>query len=1346
MSRAKKNLTYFLSPLIFLLLLAVGWQFWLKPLALSFINSQIPQINSDQSVVSLSVDEIDISLLRLQLIASGLRIELRDQNLGIKPVRIKRLEAQLDIFNLIIGQLNVARLKMDGTEIEASLDLSQKSTEPVLIPIDAIFQWTELIPVDRFVLENNRVLLTFQDLKSNPKSTESSAQYPLQNPIQNSQLQMTIPLLTLQNRRSFLLLNLTPSQLEFQNAQNTTPVSAQLELSAQLNPKLLSLSKLRFTSQDTDISAQAQLADVKNLLESPRGELDYRARANLEGLRTIALTLFPQKSRTPSVTGQIESSGSLRLQGWPQLTGQFSLKTTPVVIDHYELGETELSAEITEEHLNLKRVAVKHPSGLFLLRQVFVEKKSPHKFSLALETEKFDLQKMFVSLNQGNIPAGFIAQAKTECGGQLLQEPTASCRVTLFLTDIWVKAEVNIPNDIIRINGAGLVGQAQITPQQINFNSQIKFPDSNGSAQGVVKFSEGFDIEFDSPQLNLADVKNLANMQLTGLMQLKGRTSGNSSKGIIDAQIKIKNAEVENFRLGDLSAQLNYRDSALLFEGLQIKVNQSEMHGKLAFDFNSSSLNGELSSETIFAQDLHHILHKKFNLPITFSGQGQAQARFSGPFDFWKMSYSIQSQFKAGLVQNEKYDELFLHLNADGKKIQFEQAELRKTKSRLRVTGHIDTERTEPAFNLSIFANPFMLEESDHILRYAPSISGTGYAEGLVQGPLSAPEASANLTLKQVNYDKIEYPNSQAEIRLNSQSLVFKGQLFGRQIQSDVVWPWQESGPMSMHILIHDLNPLFLLPLISIPQPSSDFSSLLNAEINLKSRTRKFTDAEGFIKLSSFFLRRGVHFLKLTEPSDLIFKSGLTQMTPIQLKGDDSFINVKLGQNTATQLRFDIATDLQLRLFHFLVPFTQSLSGNLILDTQVMLRNNRVELFGEGELLDGFVAMKGFPLPIEDINTPIEFSKSKIFLNDITGQLGQSDVTGLGQVEIVGSKNVSVNLRAVADSIELNFPDKIRTAGRANLLFSGSWLPYKLKADYVVANGLVEKDFGQSEDEGLTLKASPYLPAQQIEQLAPSLLLDVNIDLSRGVLVKNQLLEGEAFGQLQVSGSPESPLIKGRVDMRPSSKLMFRDKAFDIQTASVQFLDSKEINPDIYMSANARVSEYDINLLVQGSAKNLAIKPTSQPPLAENDIFSLLALGVTSQGDQNLTSDTQQKQTGLEVLAAISNQSQINKRIQEKLGLTLQLAPAVDSTKNIAVPKVVVSKKISDNLNASYSKPFTGNDQNQEVKLQYLYNNHVSLLLNYQNKDTGEQQQLNNSTNNSKGILGLDLEYRDDFK
>ena len=471
-------------------------------------------------------------------------------------------------------------------------------------------------------------------------------------------------------------------------------------------------------------------------------------------------------------------------------------------------------------------------------------------------------------------------------------------------------------------------------------------------------------------------------------------------------------------------------------------------------------------------------------------------------------------------------------------------------------------------------------------------------------------------------------------------------------------------------------------------------------------------------------------------------------MDPIDLLGVDNHIGIKLVSATKNETKLDLSVSLRLRILQFLVPFLDSLNGQLEAQAKVTLKSGPIQVFGDGSLTDGSLQFKGFPTAIENIKTAIEFSQSKIFLNSITANLGQSEVVGAGTIEVKGAKNVVVQLRAQADSLEITFPDKITTAGRADLSLSGIWLPYTLKINYKVNRGLVEKDFGEDRSEVTLIKASRFLPPKQIEQQSPSLLLDVAVDASSGVVIKNQLLQGAATGILKIKGTPENPIILGKIEIKPGSKIIFKDKPFEIQTANLQFLESNDNNPDIYISALARVSDYDVNLLVQGVPnKNMAIKPTSQPPLSEPDIFSLLALGMTSTKlDQNLSSEAQQQQTSIELLASITNQSTINKKIQEKLGLTVQLAPSVDSTRNIAVPKVVVSKNILKKLNASYARSLTGDNQNHEVKLHYLFNPNWSGILNYQNKETNDTDGTIQNLNQNEGVFGGDFEYKKEFK
>lgn len=1324
LSRKKvRRLNLFLTPALVLLTLATLWFQVIKPSLVDFIRRQIPQINQMQSMAYITVGDIDLSLLRLQLSALDIRAEF-NKDLNLQPISASNIGVQLDIFDLIVGQISLARVTATGLSWHYEVIPSTDKDMPQ-IPVDKIFSALDAVPVHRAVLRDSNIKVTLKEAQSD--------------------IDFEIPLLTLTNKKNEADLSLKNLSVEFSQL-NQNPVKGTANLDAKLTRSGLELSRSQVSILDSTLTASASFKDVPNLLRAPQGQLKFKTQVHLQDIRNLALLLSPQEKRVPAMTGSIETSGQVTLSGLKNINGTFQLTTGDLVMDHMNLGKVSTQASLKQNLLQTNSIQILHPAGTIKIRDVSLDLKSPYRFSAHADVFNTDLQKLFVSLGLRDIPAGFIANGNAQCNGYLQPALSANCQVETALENIWVKPGLKDQLHILKLKSAHIKGEASVSSDDLKYRANIAIGSSQGTSQGTVNFKTGFNISFETASLDFKNVESLADLGIKGDLKISGTTQGDTSHGIINASADMKDTEVAGFRLGRLITNLTYKNAELSFKNLSGEIGKSNLQGDLVFFFENSSLAADLRSNNITGQDLHFILNQNFSIPFELSGTGTAQARVKGPFNFWKLQYDLQANLKNGSIAGERFENLQANLQADGKKISFQNVSLQKTRSNLQINGVIETAGARPQFNLTLTASPILLEESDHIILYAPSISGTGYAEGKVTGFIDEPELTANFTLREVSYDKVDYPNSQGSVNINKDQLRFNGQFFGRQIQSDIVWPWNPKNSFSAKVLIQDLNPLFLLPLASLPQPGSDFTARLNADIDLSGKRRELTATDGYIKITDFLLKRGTQSLTLDKPVSMIFRSGLRTMEPLTLKGDSTYLSVKMSQASSESVRLDVEADLQLRMFHFLVPFAQSLAGNLQIDSQILLRDGSFELFGEGELVDGLVSMKGFPQSIENVNTPIEFSKSRILLSDITGQLGQSDITGFGQIDILGSKNIAVNLRAVADNVEITFPDQIFTAGRANVNFTGNWLPYTLKVDYIVSHGLVEKNFEQDSSQATTLQASSFLPPQQAEQLTPSLALDVNIDASRGIFIRNSLLEGEAFGKLKIKGSPEAPILLGKIDIRPGSKIFFKDKPFDIQTATIQFQESRDINPDIYISANSRISDYDINLLVQGSAKNLSIKPTSQPPLSESDLFSLIALGVTSQNDQNLSSDTQQKQTGLEVLAAISNQSQLNKRIQEKLGLTVQLAPSVDSTKNIAVPKVVVSKKISDKLNASYSKPFTGNDQNQEIKLQYLYNKNVSFLLNYQNKDTVQQEQITNSTNSSKGILGLDLEYREEFK
>jgi translocation and assembly module TamB len=1322
-----------LTPFGILIVFSLILIFFVKPKLIQYAETQIPELNASQDFVDISVKNLDLSFLKLQINADNLGIHFKKTLNDFAPLNIGRLKLQLDPFKLLVGQISISKIQIDqlAWQYENNFKLQNQSASEDL-PLEELFKVLPQIPVDQVLITDSNLIF--------------------KEPHQSISLTFKISQLALFNQKKSLRLSLKRLYI-IPNDVSQSNVISELNLETVLkNTKggaRLDIANFNIKSLDSTFTVGGNLNNFKKILTVPEGNLKIDSEIHFADVRNFGLSLFPQKTRWPAITGFMKTSGEISFKSFSDLNGQLDIQTKQVNIDHFKLGQAQVKAEIKKNQIFINQIEVEHPSGVASLKEIEIEQKAPYNFKAQMNVGKFDLQKLFLSIGINDIPAGLQANGLANCSGAIDPSIAIECSVETNITDAWVKPAVRDTFHIVKIKSASVKGQVSLNTEGFRYKARLKVGQSEGTSDGQVLFAEGFKLNYETQKLSFDDVESLADLNFKGDLKIKGSTSGDKHHGLIDATLIFSNAEIDHFKLGQLESILKYEKGQLHLTKVVGSLGRSKYQGSMLFDFLKTNLSGEINSDLLYGNDAFSAFKEKFAIPFDLNGVGQASIKLSGPFDFWKLKYALKASLRQGQIADEGFEQLKFNLNATGEAVHFEQVSLHKNRSQIILEGDILTNQKQPLFALKLKAQPLYLEESDHFMRFAPGLTGQTWIDGQIKGDLQNPELAFNFTAKQINFENNDYQGSQGQIVVNKQNFKFNGQLFGRQIQSDIVWPWDKKDSYSIRLQIRDLNPLILLPMISLPQPSAEFYSRLNADVDLKSNTRDLESAEGFIKINDFILQRGALFLKLAKSSTMTFKQGLKQMDDIDLKSEANRLLLHLLSAKADETKLIVDGDLQLRQFQFLVPFAQSISGRFQIDSQVIFKNNSFELFGDGELTDGLVNLKGFPQAIENINTPIEFSKSKVILSDITAQLGQSDLAGHGQIDIKGHRQINVNLQASADNIELTFPEQITSAGKADLVFFGNWLPYTLKINYKVSRGLVEKDFGQDSNQNkTTLKASPYLPPQQIELQIPSLLLDVNIDMSHGIIIKNRILEGEAMGHLQINGTPENPSIAGQIDIKPGSKLIFKDKPFDIQTATIKFPGGPEINPDIYMTANSRVSDYDINLLVQGvPSKNLTIKPTSQPPLSESDIFSLLALGLTSSKlDQNLSSETQQQQTGLEIIATSVNQSQINKKFQEKFGLTVQLAPSVDSTKNIAVPKVVVSRKIQKNVNASYSRPLTGDTQNQEWKLQYLFNPNKSLILNYQNIESDKQDQLRNNTSNETGILGLDFEYKKEFK
>lgn len=1317
------RLTLMGSPALLILCIGLLWLYVAKPFVIKTLQVQFPQINKNQSQVLVKVESFDISLLKLQLELQN--VSLQSKKDAPSKLTSDLIRLQINPFDLIIGQISLSYIEINRLNGEIRSELfktNEKSNKE--IDLTQLFKFLPELPLKKVILRDSNILYKDVDLKM---------QILFQSPW----------VIVSQNQKS---LNLQSKKLglDFESEQHQYSLQSVIDLNLQKNA--FTLKELTIKTESSSVRLQAQSTSLKSILTNPQFVAKATGLLLINDIKPFLPLFVNTEKRIPQLSGKIKFNGELKSTGLNKNSGQMTLETETTQIDYIKLGNATIQTQINNNDLKINQVLIDHPSGQAQLTNLELSQTAPYQFKTTVQLKSFNATQLFKSIDL-NVPVHFLAFGNSVCSGQL--DPlNVSCKADLTVDQLYVKADRASKNSIVEIDRMKITADLKTDIEKLTYIAQVKIADGEFQSTGEVGYKTGFKMQFNSKKLVLDEIKNISGLGLKGIMSGELTTYGNTQFGKIESQLTVDKTIIDRFHLGQLKALMLYDDGRLIFKNLTGLQGRSKYTGQLALNFRKNDVAGDIQFSEVHGEDLLSALNKRFDLPFELTGIGDIKADFNGPLDFWRLNYNLTASLNNGSLLNESYRKLQANLNSDGERIYFNQVQLQKPAGIIQVDGSIYTKNSpaiEPDMQLKISSKNLKIEDLDSVIKYLPKTAGQVFINGQITKSISNPQIDLQTSLKDMLFDNQPLGSSQGDIIINKNIFSFNGQAFGRQAQAFIQIPFNKKNNFIFKSQLRAFNPLLLLPLIKLPLASNDSYASLTADIDVKTSATDSSSLSGQIDLQSFILVRGSQSIKLQKPSLIKIRNSISEMTPLHFKGNDQELFIK--HNSKTQ-SLDIIGEIALRPFQFLVPFIENFSGLLNVNMGIKLGSPQISFMGRGAIKNTMLQLKGFPYTIKDVFSDIDFSNTKIIFASIRANLNQSNINGRGQIDFKGGDQIDVLIQAESEKIEIDFPEKILTSGFVKAKVFGQRLPYTLKIDYLIDQGLVTKEFTeQNENIKQTLQPSYYLPQEQLNQQAPTLLLDVNAKFQKGILVKNQIIEGLATGEMQITGSPENPLLSGRIDIQKSSKLFFKDKPFDIQNGYIIFTPTPVIDPEIYITANARITDYDINLLVQGRAKSLSIKPSSQPPLSENEIVTLLALGLTtSKQDQNLSSDTQTQQTGLEVLAALGNQSQFNKKIQEKLGLNVQLSPSIDSTKNIAVPKVIVSRKLGKKINASYARPLTGTQESNEVKLQWLFHPDFSLNLNYQNQTVEEENSVIQNNTNDNGFYGVDLEYKKEFK
>lgn len=120
--------------------------------------------------------------------------------------------------------------------------------------------------------------------------------------------------------------------------------------------------------------------------------------------------------------------------------------------------------------------------------------------------------------------------------------------------------------------------------------------------------------------------------------------------------------------------------------------------------------------------------------------------------------------------------------------------------------------------------------------------------------------------------------------------------------------------------------------------------------------------------------------------------------------------------------------------------------------------------------------------------------------------------------------------------------------------------------------------------------------------------LDVAVDIPNQLFVRGRGLEAEFKGQLAVRGSADAPEIVGTMELI-RGRYAILGQTLTLTEGIIRFTGAVPPEPQILLVATARSGDVQATMRVSGTADNLNIQLSSDPPLPQDEILARLIFG-----------------------------------------------------------------------------------------------------------------------------------------
>jgi len=593
-----------------------------------------------------------------------------------------------------------------------------------------------------------------------------------------------------------------------------------------------------------------------------------------------------------------------------------------------------------------------------------------------------------------------------------------------------------------------------------------------------------------------------------------------------------------------------------------------------------------------------------------------------------------------------------------------------------------------------------------------------------------------------------------------------KGRIFRDKIRFDSFIDYSENKKSRKNNSFIKTNwniadPGILLGAFYVHNSKEDIKGEIVGSLNTKFNVNNFSRMNLDLDLKEFiFMRKKISIISGGSLNRINISKGEIKNWNINLdKGATKFRSLGTGKiYDSYSINSTFNTDAE--IFEIIYPEIRKSSGEIDNKIAIEGKNEKYNINLISSSNKYFLDLKAMPGIFENIKFKLSLNNDKMLIEKFSGNYAHGKIEGQGTV-ILDSPypKIEIGIELLDSTIPIFRKSQFRISGKGQFL--GENAPYRVTGKFNVSKGELFdefKDYGSKNNN--PFKGIQYIPQNEEKDFLDLLTLDLAITLEKDLQFKNSV--GEVFftGNVKLLGLASKFRMGGFIEQVPGTgRFYFKSSDFNLTKADVRFFpNEEEINPEVDVSALSQIAEYKVRLNILGRSKKFILDLSSEPPLAQNDILSLMALGYTADKSRQLSESDRQSLASVGIGSLLFEKLKLGQGLNSSLGLKLSVSPefvesesgylsgksgeaATDSRVKTAT-KIKVEKKIGKNVDLSVSST-VGSEagQKQEMNLNYNLNKNVSIQGVYEVKTSEEGENTSDPTS-----AGADLKFKWSFK